>query len=280
MHLRNRQTAYIGIGALVTIIGIVCIAVAIWYAVINLTAGNDAAQHTNTESQLALNLGLAAPVNTSGAPLKSLISVYPGRFVNPKFWDTPQNLGGEPFGIAKIGAEFTRVDLSNRNSVPELGINITDAQNISIPAINVNSGVYDLRLNLQEDGTNRYENPIGVVGFIPETGDPGEKLNGWYFGHLESLGEGNVFRHLPRITELVRNDPVDIFISTDTHEFVYRVNATYDVHRDDLFDDLFLPSLNLNETNYSVYLCTCWPPRNYTRRVVIKAELIGFRGLV
>lgn len=282
--LRTKRGAYLISGALVAILGLAMIAVAVWYLVINLTADSDVARHTNTEAQLAANFS-AAPVNVAETPLNSLVGAYPGRFVNPKFWDTPQSLANEPFGIAGLGAEFTLIEAGDDEW--HAGMVFGDAESIRIPAINVDSSVYDLQISTNANGERAYETPDGTVGFIPETGDPGTAQSGWYFGHLESLGEGNIFRRLPRIPELARNDPVDVFVSTATHEFVYRVNATYDVPRlsSEGSDELALEGvgglfdMSLSESDSAIYLCTCWPPRNYTRRVVIKAELVAFRDL-
>jgi sortase (surface protein transpeptidase) len=95
--------------------------------------------------------------------------------------------------------------------------------------------------------------------------------NGWYFGHLESFGtgEGSVFNNLPDVVELIRHDPVDIFIETDDAEYMYRVTATSQLHEDDLA---------LTASSYSqVTLCTCWPPKVYDRRVLVTAELVAVK---
>ena len=73
-----------------------------------------------------------------------------------------------------------------------------------------------------------YETPDNTVGHIPETANPGQMAQGWYFGHLRSVlqGEGNVFRRLPNIADLIRQDPVDVVLVTEDAEYLYRVIAT------------------------------------------------------
>lgn len=289
----KKQRVYVGVGATLALVGAACLSIAIWYLVINLTAGNDAARNTIGAEELVFNFGQAAPISVEpDNDLAALAGAYPGRFVNPKYWSAAHNLGNEPFGITGINPdEYTLVD-ADKGIYPELDAGAeTQATRIRAPAINLDSAVQDLLVQTGADGVQRYDSPNGFVGFIPETGTPDDARSGWYFGHLESLGEGNVFRRLPQVVDLARNDPVDFFVATDTHEFVYRVSATYDIHRDDLqtgFSERTSQDGNsqmgfvnntLQEDDYAIYLCTCWPPRNYTRRVIVKAELIAFKDL-
>ena len=221
--------------------------------------------------------GDVAPLNISGAPLPSLVTLYPGRFVNPKYWGDPFVLGSEPFGITGIPKDFTIVEGMQPEEVMEtLGISDWgDPTRIFIPQIDVNSGIDNLGLTVSEEGFTSYETPQFTVGFIPETAAPGEGRAGWYFGHLQSVGEGNIFRNLPQLVELAKSDPVSIYIETAEAVFLYRVNTSYQVHRDDLSDDIYSPSLG--ELGQQIYLCTCWPPLNYTQRVVVRADLVAVR---
>ena len=110
------------------------------------------------------------------------------------------------------------------------------------------------------------------MGHIPDTANPGEGGNGWFFGHLESplRGEGNVFRRLPEIRRLAEQDPVDIIIENDDGAFLYRVVATDVVHQDDL---------SIYDSGGSeVTLVACVPTRVYDHRLLVTAELIAQRS--
>ncbi len=94
---------------------------------------------------------------------------------------------------------------------------------------------------------------------------------GWYFGHLESLirGEGSVFRNLPRIPDLIKEDPVDVIVQSDEGEFLYRVTDTRVVHEDEL---------RLEDSTYpTIALVACVPARVYDYRLLVAAELIAVR---
>ena len=128
-------------------------------------------------------------------------------------------------------------------------------------------------LEIIDLGNSRsYETPDNAVGHIPGTPNPGEGGNGWFFGHLESplRGEGNVFRRLPEIEELLRQDPVDIIIENDDGGFLYRVVATTVVHQDDL--------ALYGSDGVGVTLVACVPSRVYDHRLLVTAELIAQRG--
>ena len=103
------------------------------------------------------------------------------------------------------------------------------------------------------------------------TARPGELDNGWYFGHLDDFlsNEGAIFRRLPEISDMIRNEPVDIFIATDEAEYLYRVTGTQQLHR----DELYLAESN----NAQISLVTCWPFRVYDYRIVVSAVLIAVK---
>ena len=95
----------------------------------------------------------------------------------------------------------------------------------------------------------------------------------WGFSWADTgeLQPGIIFEasDLVEIAELLRHDPVDVFIETDDAEYMYRVTSTRQVHRDDL---------ELTRSDKAqITLCTCWPPRVYDRRVLVSAELIAVR---
>ena len=56
--------------------------------------------------ELAGHFGRAAPLNASEAHAPSLVSAFPGRYVNPKYWDDPANIGADGFGLARIPIGF------------------------------------------------------------------------------------------------------------------------------------------------------------------------------
>lgn len=200
-------------------------------------------------------------------PASAYVSLYPGDGINPRYWDSPRSAGPEPFGAPGIPAGF--VPVSSRDPIAALAAG-NPATRIRIPAIDLDSFVSELAL-LDLGDQSAYQTPNNTVGHIPETSNPGELDTGWFFGHLESFGtgEGNVFNRLPEIADLLKNDPVDIFIETDDADYMYRVTSTSQVAQEDL-------ALTRSD-NAQVTLCTCWPPRVYDRRVLVHAELIAVR---
>ena len=145
-----------------------------------------------------------------------------------------------------------------------------------IPDIGVSSTVNNLMV-IEIGDQQVYEDPENFVGFIPASSGPGATGGGWYFGHLSNLGIANVFSRLHRIAALAREDPVDIFIDTPSARFLYRVSAAHDVPRAELEPNLYEPSLEA--AGDSIFLCTCWPPNNFSRRVVVEARLVAVMAL-
>ena len=80
-------------------------------------------------------------------------------------------------------------------------------------------------------------------------------------------GEGNVFRRLPEIEELLRQDPVDIIIENEDGGFLYRVVRTTIVHQDDL--------ALYGSDGTGITLVACVPTRVYDHRLLVTAELIA-----
>lgn len=194
--------------------------------------------------------------------------------VHPKYWSRPLWAGsgssrgeGLPDGFAPVSPDMQLMasGLAAR------------AESIAIPAIGVESSVAELAI-LDLGDSKQYETPKNVVGHIPETANPGEGGNGWFFGHLESpiRGEGNVFRRLPEVPRLLKeyletgDEPVYVFLSSLDGEFLYQVTETKVVHRDDL--------ALYDSDSAEVTLVTCYPRFVYDQRVVVTAKLVGVKG--
>ena len=143
---------------------------------------------------------------------------------------------------------------------------------IAIPLIDVDSEIMELAiLNLGD--SRAYETPKHLVGHIPQSPNPGETGNAWYFGHLESpiKGEGNVFHRLPEIPDLLR-DGDDVFVeleSVDGRTFLYRTTRTEVIHQEEFeFYGSDVAQLTL---------VACVPRLVYDHRIVVTAELVGIR---
>ncbi|MDA0677240.1 MAG: sortase [Chloroflexi bacterium] len=267
---RSRLVRYMASAAIA--VGVMAIAFAASYTYWKLQSGSDADRFNVTITTDAFDelAGVANPsqADSSGSSLvSSFASIYPGGSINPRYWNNPEWAGTIPFGAPGIPAGFTPV--SSRDPVAATAAGASPIR-IRIPAIKLDSDVAALAL-LDVGDQSSYQTPDNTVGHIPETVNPGQLNNGWYFGHLESFGtgEGSVFSKLPQISELLRHDPVDIFIETDDSEYMYRVTSTRQVPQD---------QLQLSASAYAeVTLVTCWPPKVYDKRVLVKAELIAVR---
>ena len=269
----------------VAVIGIVLIVVSGVYMYSRMRSGSDVGDFAYTVSEAERNsyLGrtveqvLVRPVNgETPVPLEltapdvaQFASLYPGDQLNPKYWSEPEWAGSDPFGGPTIPDEFTPVLSTDlfRDFDPS-----TDATRIRIPSIKLDSTVAELGIVSLDDQAS-YQTPDNTVGHIPETSSPGQQGSGWFFGHLESFvqGEGSIFRHLPEITELIKHDPVDVFIETEDAEYVYRVTNTSQIHE----SELHLSSAD----DAQITLVTCWPPRVYDQRILVAATLIAYRLL-
>ena len=211
----------------------------------------------------------AAPVVPTAVLLDTFASIYPGGSMNPRYWSEPHWAGNLPFGGPTIPEGFMPVDASDTSLLSD------DAERgvrMRIPAIDLDGTVSELEI-LDLGDSRAWSTPDNVVGHIPTTANPGEAANGWYFGHLDNFisNEGDIFRRLPEISKMIKNDPVDIFITTSDSEYMYRVTTTRQVHR----DDLYLTKTN----NAQISLVTCWPFRVYDHRIVVSAVLIAVKSL-
>lgn len=218
----------------------------------------------------AMDESIAPPSASAEVMLATFSAIYPGGNMNPRYWSDPQWAGNLPFGGPTIPDGFEPVDPSDLVLAADSS---ERALRMRIPSIGLDATVSELELRDLGD-SRAWSTPDKVVGHIPTTARPGELANGWYFGHLDDFlsNEGAIFRRLPEISEMIRNEPVDIFLATDEAEYIYRVTGTKQVHRDDLF---------LAESdNAQISLVTCWPFRVYDQRIVVSAVLIAMKPVV
>ena len=197
-------------------------------------------------------------------------TIYPGHKIHPKYWDRPLTAGSDEYTYGVIWREDGFLEVSSAQGLPKG--TLSDATHVRIPSIGVNSEVTNLAI-LDLGDSKQYETPAHVVGRIPETSNPGERGNTWLFGHLESpiRGEGNVFRRLPEIPEILKNgDPVYVaLLNEDGEEFMYQITSTSVVHRDDL---------SLYDTDdATITLVACVPRLIYDHRIVVSGKLVGIR---
>ena len=198
-------------------------------------------------------------------------AIYEGMEMHPKYWHEPLRAAADmrvAVGLPE-GFEPASAHDSLRFAAPK-----TEARRLSIPSIGVDSDVQELAV-VDLGNSRAYETPKNTIGHIPETADPGELGNGWFFGHLESpfRGEGNVFQRLPEIADLLRQfaevgeGAVYVVVESDTGEYLYEVVATQVVHADEL---------RLYDTD-GVYitLVTCVPRLDYSHRLLVTAKLVG-----
>lgn len=197
-------------------------------------------------------------------------TTYPGHRIHPKYWDRPLKAGADDYTYGVMPREDGFLEVASDSGLPKGSL--SDAVHIRIPSIDVDSDVANLAI-LDLGDSKQYETPSHVVGRIPETSNPGETGNTWLFGHLESPigGEGNVFRRLPEIPEILKNgDPVYVtLLNMDGEEFMYQITSTSVVHRDDL---------SLYDTeDATITLVACVPRLIYDHRIVVSGKLVGVR---
>ena len=151
---------------------------------------------------------------------------------------------------------------------------LSPATRVSIPAIDLDSDIGELAI-LDLGDARAYETPKNGVGHIPESANPGEAGNIWLFGHLESLirGEGSIFRNLPKIPELLRQgERVYITLETPAGEYLYEAGITDVLHASEL--GLY------QEDQPTLTLVTCVPRLVYDHRLLVTADLVGFKPAV
>ena len=208
-------------------------------------------------------------------PPSSYTALYPASHIHPKFWAQPLWAGGEPYVYNPDGQGsglpdgFRAVSAMDDALLRGSGSATT---RIAIPLIDVDSKTKELSI-LNFGDSRAYETPKHLVGHIPQSPNPGERGNAWYFGHLESpiRGEGNVFQRLPEIPELLR-DGDDVFVELESEDgsiFLYKTTRTEVMHQDELkFYGADVAQLTL---------VACVPRLVYDHRIVVTAELVGIK---
>ena len=141
---------------------------------------------------------------------------------------------------------------------------------IVISEIGLNSKVSDLEI-IDLGSSASYETPKNIVGHIPKSVNPGGIGKSWYFGHLESFirKEGNVFHMLPKIPELLKQNPsLFVHISTDKKTYVYQIYKTEVIPKEELY-------LDLKSDIPEAILVTCVPSFLYHSRLLVYSKLVG-----
>ena len=215
-----------------------------------------------------------ATLASTGGLARRYADMYTGADLHPKYWHEPLRAGTDLRVALGLPEGFTEASADDYRRFVEPK---TVANRLRIPSIDVESGVSELAI-VDLGNSREYETPDNTVGHIPDTADPGELGNGWFFGHLESpfAGEGNVFQRLPEIPQLLKHfsevgeGAVYVVVESTTGEYLYEVVATQVMHADDL---------RLYETD-GVYitLVTCVPRLDYSHRLLVTAKLVGVRA--
>ena len=153
------------------------------------------------------------------------------------------------------------------------GASALPAVRIRIPVVGIDSDIKELEV-IDSGDSRAWETPKHIVGHIPTTRLPGERGQGWYFGHLESpiSGEGNVFGRLPDLAELFTSreeSPFFVFLESEDLKFVYQIYRTEIIHSEDFV---------LRDSGQSdITLVTCYPRLTYDYRLLVTAALVGVR---
>lgn len=212
---------------------------------------------------------IASMVSSDGElPDPSSTKLYPGELLAFKYWAEPWNAEPADSSAADLLRGFISADhfvFGDLGALPQ-------ATRIKIPAIGLEADISGLAIkNL--GNSRHYETPDHVVGFIPGTANPGEIGNGWLFGHLQSpiRNEGSVFRDLPRIPDILRSgEHVYVILESEAGSYLYEVHQTEVIHGDEL---------RLYDTDGpTVTLVTCVPEFKYDYRLLVTANLIGFKA--
>lgn len=207
-------------------------------------------------------------------PPSSYAALYPATQIHPKFWGQPLWADSEPYLYAAANPApalppgFRALSATEDALEPGEGAFTT---RMTIPAIGVDSDITELAILNIGSNNAAYETPAHLVGHIPQSPNPGELGNAWYFGHLESpiRGEGSVFKRLPEIPALLR-DGDDVFVQLATQDgrtFLYKVSETEVMHQDDL--------RMYTADSARITLVACVPRLVYDHRILVTAELVG-----
>ena len=217
----------------------------------------------------------AAPTALDGRALvSSYNSIYPALAIHPKYWRSPATAGSDAYSFGSVMRPDGFLSLSADRGEP--AGTAPDAAHVAIPSIGVDSAVANLAI-LDLGDRREYETPNKIVGRIPQKANPGEIGATWLFGHLESpiRGEGDVFRRLPEIPELLRmGDPVYVEVLNEAgDEFLYQITETKVVHRDDLAPYVY----GEDPKKAVITLVACVPRMVYDHRILVIGELVGVK---
>ena len=260
---RRRRGSAVGVAMLA--IGLLLLAGAAAYYAYGYAAGRNldrlavAVPHPVSET-------LNPAQDTAGmGPSPASQHLYPGALMPARQW-------ADPRGAIALGAPDLDgfVPLSSTGQPLIWGAD-GQAERIAIPQLHVDAQVEELGI-INLASAPAYETPAFTVGHIPTTPNPGSSGNGWYFGHLENpiQGEGNVFLRLPEIADLLRDgDDVHVILTSGARDYLYLVSGTSIVHADDL---ALYPA-----DDARISLVTCFPRLKYDHRLIVTAQLIGFR---
>ena len=185
----------------------------------------DAPTRTRTPPANAVSPTVEQPTQSAllSAEIIASQQAYPGELISPYAWEDPGKYdpslseGGRPQGYVPV--------LAAQGSPAG---SLTDPERIIITSIRVDSEVKGLEI-IDLGDSRAYETPNNVVGHIPLASNPGEVGSSWYFGHLESpvAGEGNVFRDLPDIPEMLRRgDEVYAEVFSTSGAYLYQITES------------------------------------------------------
>ena len=236
-------------------------------------AGGNAATAAETSSESPPSVE-SAPAPDGGALVAAYNSIYPALSLHPKYWRSPATAGSDPYTFGAAMRPDGFISLSAERGEPPG--TAPDAAHVVIPSIGVDSEVANLAI-LDLGDRREYETPDKVVGRIPEKANPGEIGGTWLFGHLESpiMGEGDVFRRLPEIPDLLRmGDPVYVNVRNEAgDEFLYQITETKVVHQDELAPYVYGEQPKKAE----ITLVACVPRLVYDHRILVIGELVGVK---
>ena len=216
----------------------------------------------------------AAAALDGRALVASYNSIYPALALHPKYWRSPATAGSDAYSFGAVMRPDGFLSLSADRGAP-LG-SAPDAAHVAIPSIGVDSAVANLAI-LDLGDRREYETPDKIVGRIPQKANPGEIGATWLFGHLESpiRGEGDVFRRLPEIPDLLRmGDPVYVKVRNEADdEYLYQITETKVVHQDDLAPHVY----GQDPPQATITLVACVPRMVYDHRILVTGELVGVK---
>ena len=214
-----------------------------------------------TPSSVNSPKSLAIPAEDTTASMTRTIERVSTESSYKKDWD--ETAGEDTPNDRALLSSFRAID----NTPPDH--NHSPPTRIRIPAINLDAQIRGLKI-LDLGNEKAYETPKNVVGHIPESASAGSVGNVWLFGHLESLilGEGSVFRNLPKIHDLLEDEQV-VYTILDSDSGIY----LYQVHK---FEKIPMDDLSLWESDQAIVtMVTCWPRLKYDERILVTAKLVG-----